>query len=257
MRVTGSSDATFARHATCPGEAHKTFLRVNFESEIKTTPKMKFTSTAVVASSAFVVAAKGQRITRTKQRTREDSAHKQPGHAKVDRFRALDEITSMPMSFPMAAETVTAMGAKSGKETSCTIEDVEGKYKLEYDFYEGELGDYKFPVRGGLTFSRPNGAGKGVMKVNYCFAGDNSREMVAVQTGFAENGRFPLKIVKYEDQVNVTQIYNEYRFDGQYDCNTEKLFLGFAGYFDSNAFTLTMPAEKDDNLEFNAYGCPE
>ena len=126
---------------------------------------------------------------------------------------------------------------------------------MEYDFFEGETMDYKFlDSSAAITFSEPAGNGEGVMLVDYCFIpnSDNVKKLVAVQAGFVRDGILPVKIVKYEDDE--TDIFDEYSLTGEYDCESEKLILGFGGYFDGNAYT-TKVAEKDDDLELNEFGC--
>lgn len=92
-----------------------------------------------------------------------------------------------------------------------------------------------------------------VMLVDYCFIpnSDNVKKLVAVQAGFVRDGILPVKIVKYEEDE--TDIFDEYSFNGEYDCKSEKLILGFGGYFDGNAYTSK--AEKDDDLALNEFGC--
>lgn len=75
---------------------------------------------------------------------------------------------------------------------------------MDYDFYNGAVGDYVLPPLvgqvqprsyGTLTFTKPDGDGSGVMKGNWCFNNNNSNQMVVVQTGFVKDGILPLKIV--------------------------------------------------------------
>ena len=125
-----------------------------------------------------------------------------------------------------------------------------------FDFYVGSDGDYAFPDSfAALTFETPPGDGKGVMKANYCFGGDNNNTMVSVQTGFSRDGVIPLTIRKYEEEETVEKIYNEYSLQGEYDCKSEKLWVGLTGYFDNNAFGLSKAAVKDDHLVLNSFGC--
>ena len=75
---------------------------------------------------------------------------------------------------------------------------------MDYDFYNGAVGDYVLPQKvgqfqprsyGTLTFTKPDGDGSGVMQGNWCFNNNNSNQMVVVQTGFVKDGILPLKIV--------------------------------------------------------------
>ena len=90
------------------------------------------------------------------------------------------------------------------------------------------------------------------MNARYCFGGFRSKQMVAVQTGFAKDCTIPIKIVGYEEDQE--DIYDDYQFEGEYDCASETLMVGFAGYFDGNAFTAD-PSVKDDTLVLNGNGC--
>lgn len=135
----------------------------------------------------------------------------------------------------------------------CDMSELEGSFEINYDFYRIEAGGYLFSGSAALTFTGPTG-GDGVMAVNYCFGGDNSNDMVAVQTGFVKNSILPIKIVKYEDTKSTDKIYNEYSFSGEYNCATQELILGFTSYFEGNAFT-TAVSTKDDGLELNGSGC--
>lgn len=121
---------------------------------------------------------------------------------------------------------------KSGKKMECTVESLAGKFRLDYDFFNGADNDYKFPDSyAALTITAPPGNGTGVMRVKYCFGGDNWSQMVAVQTGFERDGIIPIKIAKYEDRVDITKVHNEYSMAGEYDCETGKLILGMTGMF--------------------------
>jgi hypothetical protein len=144
-----------------------------------------------------------------------------------------------------------------------------GKFKLDYDFYSRSDGAYEQGrTSAALTFE-PVAGGKGVMNVGYCFGFgfidvdsnrflDDSRldnkpkQMVAVQTGFAKDCTIPIKIVKYEDDQE--DIYDDYSFSGEYNCASETLMVGFAGYFDGNAFTAD-PSVKDNTLALDDEGC--
>lgn len=123
---------------------------------------------------------------------------------------------------------------------------------MEYDFFSSGAGDYIFPGSAALTFSKPASDGSGVMKVNYCFATDNTNAMVAVQTGFVKDGVIPITISKYED--NEDETYNDYSFSGEYDCDSNELSVGFTSYFEGNAFT-PKTAVKSDDLDLNVNGC--
>eukprot|EP00579_Thalassiosira_antarctica_P002136 CAMPEP_0201872624 /NCGR_PEP_ID=MMETSP0902-20130614/5305_1 /ASSEMBLY_ACC=CAM_ASM_000551 /TAXON_ID=420261 /ORGANISM="Thalassiosira antarctica, Strain CCMP982" /LENGTH=180 /DNA_ID=CAMNT_0048398969 /DNA_START=25 /DNA_END=567 /DNA_ORIENTATION=+ len=147
---------------------------------------------------------------------------------------------------------------KSGRKGGCNISNLEGSFKLEYDFYKSSDGDYAFSSETAITFEPPLGEGSGVMKANYCFntpKGSNSNKMVAVQTGFEKDGVIPVKIVKYEDGETVEKIYNEYSLVGEYDCKSKELMIGNTSYFEGNAYGLKMPAKKDDDLDLNESGC--
>ena len=76
--------------------------------------------------------------------------------------------------------------------------------------------------------------------------------MVAVQTGFAKDCTIPIKIVKYEEDPE--NIYDEYQFEGEYNCASETLLVSFVGYFDGSAFTAD-PSVKDDTLVLDSDGC--
>jgi hypothetical protein len=126
-----------------------------------------------------------------------------------------------------------------------------GKFRLDYDFYSREDGAYIYPRSSAALTFEPVAGGKGVMNVGYCF-GFGSRQMVAVQTGFAKGCTIPIKIVRYEDEPE--DIYDDYQFEGEYDCASETLMVGFAGYFDGNAFTAD-PSVKDNTLALDGEGC--
>ena len=116
--------------------------------------------------------------------------------------------------------------------------------------------EYKFgDSTAALIFSEPESDGEGVMVVSYCFRPDgdagDAKELVAVQAGFAKDGVLPIKIVKLDEPAD---IFDNYSFTGEYDCESEKLIVGLGGYFDGNAFT-TKVAEKDDDLDLNEFGC--
>lgn len=139
---------------------------------------------------------------------------------------------------------------------ACSFSDLDGAtFKLDYNFYQGGSdGDYAFgDSEAGMSFMAPSGGGEGVMKVKYCFNGDNSNDMVAVQTGFQSGDIIPIKIVKYEEEEVVEKIYNEYSFTGEYNCASGELMVGFTGYFDSNAFSLLGPAHEGASLDSD--GC--
>jgi len=116
--------------------------------------------------------------------------------------------------------------------------------------------EYKFgDSTAALTFFEPSNDGEGVMVASYCFItggdADDAKELVAVQAGFAKDGVLPIKIVKLDEPGD---IFDNYSFTGEYDCESEKLIVGLGGYFDGNAFT-TKVAEKDDDLDLNEFGC--
>ena len=125
---------------------------------------------------------------------------------------------------------------------------------MEYNFFSGEDMEYRFgDSTAALTFFEPPNDGEGVMLAKYCFrAGtDDAKELVAVQAGFVKDGILPIKIVKLDESDD---IFDNYSFTGEYDCESEKLIVGLGGYFDGNAFT-TKVAEKDDDLDLNEFGC--
>jgi hypothetical protein len=134
---------------------------------------------------------------------------------------------------------------------------LEGSFELgPYDFYVGADGEYKFlDSSAAITFETAPGNGTGVMKVNYCFGSGTSREMVSVQTGFEKGGVIPLTIRNYEAIETLDEIYNEYSFQGEYNCKSEELWVGFTAYFSGNAFGLSKAAVKDDHLVLNSFGC--
>eukprot|EP00986_Skeletonema_menzelii_P011201 scaffold5693_cov141-Skeletonema_menzelii.AAC.8 len=143
----------------------------------------------------------------------------------------------------------------SADEKKCSIEALAGSFKLEYDFFSsgaGAAGDYIFSGSAALTFSKPAADGSGVMIVNYCFGGDNSNPMVAVQTGFVKKDIIPITIAKYEADEEGT--YNDYSISGEYDCDSNELSIGFTSYFEGNAFTPKI-AVKSDALNLNGNGC--
>ena len=146
----------------------------------------------------------------------------------------------------------TLSRVREPKGKKCSIEALAGSFKLEYDFFSSGDGNYKFPGSAALTFSKPAADGSGVMIVNYCFGGDNSNPMVAVQTGFVKKGIIPITIAKYEADEDGT--YNDYSISGEYDCDSNELSIGFTSYFEGNAFTPKI-AVKSDALNLNGSGC--
>lgn len=133
---------------------------------------------------------------------------------------------------------------------------VAGKYELEYDFYSSSAGGgFLFPDSTAyMLIEEPKGDSKGVLTVKYCFAGDNSNEMVMVQTGFSKMNMVPFKISKFEGDATLEDIYNEYSFLGEYSCSSGgHMMLGFTSHFEGNAYTAT--AKKDDDLDLGSDGC--
>jgi hypothetical protein len=153
------------------------------------------------------------------------------------------------------------MGKSSSSEEdggpieACKLSMAAGKYKLEYDFYSSADGKYTFPDSTAYVLVTEAGdGGKGVMLVKYCFAGDQSRDMVMVQTGFSKLNTFPFKLAKFEDTDTVQAIYNEYSLLGEYSCDYGSVMVGFTSHFEGNAFTAKV-SEKDDGLNLDADGC--
>ncbi|KAL7551158.1 hypothetical protein ACHAWF_016342 [Thalassiosira exigua] len=197
---------------------------------------MKFAASvaASLAAAALVVPGTGQVVSRhANPRAGRDSARKRSGDAKLDRFRALEDIASESMSYPVAAEMVTAMGGKSGKETPCTIESLEGTFQIQFDATEGPglLPEpaYVSQADGFLTFMRPEDyTGKdstGVMLVKLCYQleiKDPNKyvlgQYAAVQTSFERDGAILIKLASAvpEPPTNATDVLNA----------TDKLYYG-------------------------------
>eukprot|EP00527_Entomoneis_sp_CCMP2396_P003868 CAMPEP_0198145452 /NCGR_PEP_ID=MMETSP1443-20131203/23582_1 /TAXON_ID=186043 /ORGANISM="Entomoneis sp., Strain CCMP2396" /LENGTH=174 /DNA_ID=CAMNT_0043809107 /DNA_START=74 /DNA_END=598 /DNA_ORIENTATION=- len=142
--------------------------------------------------------------------------------------------------------------SKKGKK--CVLPDLVGKYKLTYDFFTSSSGTYAFPdSEAYLLIEDPTG-GTGALAVKYCFRTDvfKSRNLTAVQTGFGDDGRLPFVMTPYEDDE--TDTYDKYKFQGEYKCGEGGMFVGYAGYFDGNAFSSE--ATNDPTLALKSDGCP-
>lgn len=148
-------------------------------------------------------------------------------------------------------------GSDDEEEDYC---DPAGQWRLEYDFYSAQQGGYIFPESTAhMLIDIPEG-GTGVITVKYCFAGDNSNDMLMVQTGFfnEDEDKVPVKIAKVETDMNVEDLYNEYSFTGEFRCgdgdNGASMALAFHSHFEGNAYLAFATRETDVTLD--AGGCP-
>lgn len=154
------------------------------------------------------------------------------------------------------------MGKKNKGSDDEEVRDCDpvGQWRLDYDFYSAQQGGYIFPgSTAHMLIEEPEG-GLGVFTVKYCFAGDNSNDMLMVQTGFfyEDSVKVPIKIAKVEEDMAVEDLYNEYSFQGEFLCGDEdndaSMALAFHSHFEGNAFLAF--ASREDSVLLDAGGCP-